>query len=123
MSRRFRIILATPSIFTQGWLPERVTRHGPGDYRLQGEGFAARLACAAVARFDIISGWDLARQQPKTAQRVAPAGSVYWFDRLTGDPGKLAEWIAGGCWGDNPDHQRRAEGFNRAWLADWRDAP
>lgn len=120
-SRRFRIILATPGIFADGWLPEGVTRHGSGDYRLQGDGFSARLACAVVPRFDTISGWDLARQQPKTAQRVAPAGSVYWFDDFAGDVGKLAEWVAGGLWGDNPDRPRRAEGFNRAWLGLWRN--
>ncbi len=120
-SGRFRIILATPGVFAGGWLPEGVTRSGTaGDYRLQGNGFSARLACAAVPRFDTISGWDLARQQPKTAQRVAPAGSVYWFDDFAGDAGKLAEWVAGGLWGDNPDRQRRAEGFNRAWLGLWR---
>ncbi len=118
--RCFRIILATPGVFAGGWLPERVTRCGAGDYRLEGEGFSARLACAAVPRFDTISGWDLARQQPKTAQRVAPAGSVYWFDDFAGDVGKLAEWVASGLWGDNPDRQRRAEGFNRAWLGLWR---
>ena len=123
-NRRFRIILATPGMFAGGWLPERITRCGPGDYRLAGDGFSARLACAAVPRFETISGWDLARQQPKTAQRVAPAGSVYWFDEFVGDVGKLAEWVASGLWRDNPDRsdrQRRAEGFNRAWLGLWRN--
>lgn len=118
-NRRFRLILATPGIFTAGWLPDGVTRHGERDFRLQGDGFSARLACAAVPRFDIVSGWDLALQQPKTAQRVAPAGSVYWFDQLEGEAGKLAAWVAGGLWGDNYDKQRRAEGFNRAWLGVW----
>jgi CRISPR-associated protein Cmr3 len=117
--RRFRLILATSGVFTGGWLPDGVTRQGERDFRLQGDGYSARLACAAVPRFAIISGWDLARQQPKTAQRVAPAGSVYWFDQLEGDTGKLAAWVAGGLWGDNHDRQRRAEGFNRAWLAAW----
>jgi len=45
---------------------------------------------------------------------------VYWFDDFAGDVGKLAEWVASGLWGDNPDRQRRAEGFNRAWLGLWR---
>ncbi|MEF8755878.1 MAG: type III-B CRISPR module-associated protein Cmr3 [Accumulibacter sp.] len=121
-SRRFRVILATPGLFADGWLPEGVTRRGSGEYRLQGDGFSARLACAAVPRFDTISGWDLARQQPKSAERVAPAGSVYWFDDFAGDVRKLAEWLASGLWGDNPDRQRRAEGFNRAWLGLWRNA-
>ena len=120
-SRRFRAILATPGIFAAGWRPDGVTWQGERDCRLQGNGFSARLACAAVPRFDIISGWDLALQQPKTAQRVAPAGSVYWFDELEGDAGKLAAWVEGGLWGDNYDKQRHAEGFNRAWLAHWKE--
>jgi len=119
--RGFRLILTTPGIFTGGWLPERVTRQTNGDYRLNGDGFSARLACAAVGRNDVISGWDLANWQPKTAQRVAPAGSVYWFDELSGDLGKLAAWVEQGLWGDHPDLQRRAEGFNRAVVATWQN--
>jgi CRISPR-associated protein Cmr3 len=137
---RFRLILATPGIFTGGWLPDRVGRQADGSYRLTGDGFNARLVCAAVARHDVVSGWDLARWQPKTAQRVVPAGSVYWFEDFQGDAGKLAEWVACGLWGENsPSPQpsgnaptlrypqrregdwkvRHAEGFNLAWLAAW----
>lgn len=116
---RFRLILATPGIFSGGWLPERVSKQADGSHRLIGDEFTARLVCASVARHDVISGWDLANWQPKTAQRVAPAGSVYWFDDLQGDTGKLVEWVSDGLWGENADTQRRAEGFNRAWLAAW----
>ena len=117
----FRLILTTPGIFTGGWLPERVTKQSDGSYLLAGDGFSARLVCAAIGRNDVISGWDLAHWQPKTAQRVAPAGSVYWFDELAGDVGKLAAWVNQGLWGEHPDRQRRAEGFNQAWLAAWRN--
>ena len=117
--RRFRLVLATHGLFSQGALPEGVTRLDDGGYRLAGDGFSARLACAAVPRHEVVSGWDLALWQPKPAQRVAPAGSVYWFDQFEGEADKLAEWVAAGLWGDNPDAQRRAEGFNRAWLAAW----
>ena len=58
---------------------------------------------------------------PKIAQRVAPAGSVHWFDQLEGDTCKLAPWVAGGLWGDNHDKPLRAEGINRAWLAHWKE--
>ena len=57
-------------------------------------------------------------QIPGTLPRdlcAAPAGSVYWFDQLESDAGKLAASVAGGLRGDNYDRQRRAEGFNRAW--------
>ena len=113
-NRQFRLVLSSPGIFRQGWLPDCVK-----DMRMEGEGFSAKLVCAAVSRAAIISGWDLAKRQPKPAQRVAPTGSVYWFNDLKGDPGKLAAWVATGLWEDNPDLQRRAEGFNRAMLAAW----
>jgi CRISPR-associated protein Cmr3 len=117
--RRFRLVMQTPAIFPSGWLPAGVRRNG-GDYRLQGQGFAARLACAAVPRHEVVSGWDLARMRPKVAQRAVAAGAVYWFDQLEGDAGKLAEWVDGGIWADDADAARRAEGFNRAWLGAWR---
>lgn len=74
---------------------------------------------AAGPRFEVISGWDLASWKPKPAGRAVPAGAVYWFDEIDGDPGKLAESIAGGLWRDNPDASRRAEGYNNALLAAW----
>lgn len=114
----FRLILATPGVFEHGWLPDGVGREGD-DYRLTGDGFSARLVAAAVSRHDVISGWDLLNWKPKTAQRVAPAGSVYWFADFTGDAGKLAAWVESGLWGENADVTRRAEGFNLAWLAAW----
>ena len=121
---RFRLLLTTPGIFSGGWLPEGVTQAQDGSYRLHGKDFSARLACAAVPRHEVVSGWNLAQWAPKTAQRVASAGSVHWFDRFEGDAGKLADWVSGGLWPDNagmqPDHpQRRAEGFNNALLGNW----
>jgi len=123
LDKRFRLVLSAPGVFSDGWLPGRVTKAG-NEFRLQAPGFEARLACAAVPRYETVSGWDLANWRPKAAQRVAPTGSVYWFDQFKGDIGKLAEWVEGGLWGDhedmsNSDKSRRAEGFNRALLAAW----
>ena len=119
--KRFRLLMQTPALFGQGWLPEGIVQTGD-DYRLQGDGFSARLACAALGRREVISGWDLYQWAPKPAQAVAPAGSVYWFDEFVGDAGKLAAWVAKGLWPDDlsPNQQmRRAEGYNRALLAAW----
>jgi CRISPR-associated protein Cmr3 len=118
---RFRLLLQTPALFSQGWLPEGVRDQG-GSYRLQGDGFSARLACAALGRRDIVSGWDLYQWKPKPAQAAAPAGSVYWFDEFTGSADKLAAWVEKGLWPDNLDtlqKSRRAEGYNRALLGAW----
>ena len=121
---RFRLLLTAPGIFSAGWLPESVVRDADGACRLRGEGFSARLACAAVPRHEVVSGWDLAAWAPKTARRVASAGSVYWFDQFQGDAGKLAAWVKHGLWPQNAAMQadiapRRAEGFNNALLGHW----
>lgn len=123
--KQFRLLLQTPALFRQGWLPDGVTEGADehsGSYRLQGDGFSARLACAALGRREVISNWDLYQWAPKPAQVAAPAGSVYWFDEFEGDAGKLAAWVAKGLWPDelSPNqHMRRAEGYNRALLAAW----
>lgn len=120
-SGRFKLVLTSPGIFPQGWLPPGLDREN----RLQLPGGAsARLACAAVARAEVVSGWDLARRQPKAAQRVAPAGSVYWFDDFRGDPQALRKLSENGLWGlpgQNDDAMRRAEGFNQCTIGAWAD--
>lgn len=121
-SKRFRLVLQTPALFNQGWLPDGVTQQD-GMFRLQGDGFSARLACAALGRREVVSGWDLYQWAPKPAQAAAPAGSVYWFDAFEGNVDKLAAWVTRGLWPDdlNPMQQaRRAEGYNRALLATWK---
>lgn len=121
---RFRLLLTTPAVFANGWLPYGVTRDADGSHRLHGDGFSARLACAALPRHEVVSGWDLVRAAPKAAQRAVPAGAVYWFDRFEGDAGQLARWVAAGLWPHlealGPEAlQRRAEGFNNALLGSW----
>lgn len=118
---RFRLLMQTPALFSQGWLPDGVVEQD-GTYRLQGDGFSARLACAALGRREVVSGWDLYQWAPKPAQAAVPAGSVYWFDAFEGDAGKLAAWVAKGLWPDDLNamqQARRAEGYNRALLGAW----
>ncbi|EQD76965.1 CRISPR-associated Cmr3 family protein [mine drainage metagenome] len=122
--RRFRLVLATPGLFEQGWLPpgirdDGVTWNGPC-------GVSARLVCAAVPRAQVVSGWDLARRAPKAALRAAPAGSVYWFDatQVNGGTALIAalQKLAAegfGCVSGYPDRARLAEGFNNVMIANW----
>ena len=123
-NKRFRLVLQSPALFSQGWLPDGVVQDD-GFYRLQRAGFTARLACAAIGRREVVSGWDLHGWKPKPAQAAAPAGSVYWFDEFEGDVGKLAAWAQGGLWPENldamdtPQKMRRAEGYNLALLGAW----
>ena len=118
--RRCRLVLTTPGLFTHGWLPNGVTREGDG-YRFDLHGVRGKLVCAAVPRAEVVSGWDLARWSPKSAQRVAPIGSVWWLDDLDATPQALEKLASEGLWGSPcEDSHRRAEGFNRITLAHWR---
>ncbi|MBK7251276.1 MAG: type III-B CRISPR module-associated protein Cmr3 [Gammaproteobacteria bacterium] len=117
---RFKVVLTTPGLFPQGWLPPAIDEARL--WRLPGA--TARLVCAAIPRAQVVSGWDLARREPKPAQRVAPTGSVYWFDDFQGDTDELRKLSEHGLWGfpgQNDDPMRRAEGFNRCAIGGWID--
>ena len=124
---RCRIVLTTPGLFNQGWLPHGFTLQNngsdssdgsDGSFWLDLHGVRARLVCASVPRSETISGWDLARWQPKPAMRSAPTGSVYWLDQLQATPQALCNLADAGFWSaECEDAQRRAEGFNRFSFA------
>ena len=115
-SGRCRVVLTAPGLFPAGWKL-------PGlDSALNWQlgGLRAKLVAAAVPRAEVISGWDLAKWQPKPAQRVAPTGSVYWLENLTATPDALRKLAECGLWLALEDNSsRRAEGFNRFALAAW----
>jgi CRISPR-associated protein Cmr3 len=127
--RRCRLVLTTPGVFglhqreaaqspQAGWLPPGCSPLSDGAWRFDLAGVKARLVCAAVPRYEVVSGWDLARRQPKPALRAVPAGSVFWFDDIEAGPEALRKLVSQGLWSEPcEDEQRRAEGFNRIILA------
>lgn len=118
--KAFRMILATPGIFPDGWLPPGVSVKSR---ILSFNGFAAELMAASFQRHQVISGWDLAQHAPKPARKVAPAGSVYWFRVIKGDTAALESlWersLFYLCEESPETAARRREGFNRAWFGVW----
>ena len=113
-ARRCRVVLTAPGLFAQGWLPPGIDE----DHRWALRGVHGRLVCAAVPRAEVVSGWDLALRQPKPAERIAPSGSVYWFDDIDATPEQLRKLAESGLWPDeNQNAARRAEGFNRFAFA------
>jgi len=121
LEQRFKLVLLTPGLFTSGWLPDGVTESN-GHYWLNIEGLRARLACTSLNRAEVISGWDIANKRPKVAERVVPAGSLYWFDQMQGDISALDKLATEGLWQQNDDNNnqaRRIEGYNRILLAKW----
>jgi len=92
-----------------GWRPFACD----ADSHFEFAGIRGRLV-AAVSRAEVIFGWDLARWQPKPAQRAAPAGSVYWIEDLQATPAQLRRLADHGLWPESGyDARRRAEGLNR----------
>lgn len=113
-ARRCRMILTSPGIFPDGWLPTGAAPTETGEIRFELQGVRARLACAAGPRPEFISGWDLAKRAPKPAQRVAPTGSIYWLDEVEASAEQLRDLAMQGLWTNPPnDPGRQAEGFNR----------
>lgn len=113
--KRFRMIFATPCPSKGGWLPPTIKKENEG-YVFRAEGLRARLVSAAVPRYEVISGWDMAMHEPKPAVRMIPAGSCYWFETLDGDTESLTPIWGKGLITDDDDDRAR-EGFGRVWFA------
>lgn len=118
--KRFRLVLTTPAVFAQGWLPPGC-RQESGSWVWEYEGLRAHLVSASIKRHEVVSGWDLASQRPKEARRVVPAGSVYWFERLEGGMDTLQRVLDSGLWASEGSARtpRQAEGFNSVLVAAW----
>ena len=113
-ARRCRIVLTTPGLFAEGWRLPFVD----AGLMWKAPGIRGRLVCAAVPRAETVSGWDLARREPKPAERAAPPGSVYWIDDLEATPDALRKLADRGLWPEaDQNASRRAEGFNRFTFA------
>jgi CRISPR-associated protein Cmr3 len=107
-STGIRLVLVGPASFDAGWRPATLTAVGN---RFVGR-FAGLddvvLHAACVGRPINVSGWDMAGAAPKSTRRLAPAGSVYFLTRRSGEPFTAADarsvWLASiGEPADRPD--------------------
>jgi CRISPR-associated protein Cmr3 len=115
-SGRVKLVLATPALFRQGWLPAwvdqtalRTTEPYPG----------LRLVSAAVPRPEPVGGFDLVRRIPRPLRPAVPAGSVYFFEEAERGAAVRAfdRWF-GACLSD--DHA--GIGFGLAFAGTWDSA-
>jgi CRISPR-associated protein Cmr3 len=113
---RVRLVLGTPGIFANGWLPKWLQENsivpGTGTVRL-------RLISAAINRWLPVSGWSYDRRTfgAKPIRRMVPAGSVYFCEVLPGsDPAELASlWLEPVC-----DHEQDGrDGYGLALWGIW----
>jgi len=80
----FKIYLATPAIFENGWLPKWIDKVDfKGNYNNR---IRLKLIACSTGKFKLIGGWDLANKRPKPMYKAVPAGSVYYFKILDDVP-------------------------------------
>jgi CRISPR-associated protein Cmr3 len=79
------MVLTTPAYFSKGWLPGWLNEQLKSSFdRFPNMELQLRWAC--VPRWEGISGWSYRHQEPKAVRRMVPAGSVYFFEVINGDP-------------------------------------
>ncbi|NLC11746.1 MAG: type III-B CRISPR module-associated protein Cmr3 [Firmicutes bacterium] len=93
-SNRFKLYLATPAIFKNGWLPGWINpRTLEGMYG----GLRLKLLSAAVGKHVNIGGFDIEKGRPKPMRRAVPEGSVYFFELLEGEPARVMDLMHYKC--------------------------
>jgi CRISPR-associated protein Cmr3 len=75
VGKRFKLYLATPALFTDGWKPSWMTT----DYS-EHNGIKIRLLAAAVGKAVPVGGFDIRKSGPKAMRKAVPAGSVYYLE-------------------------------------------
>lgn len=79
---RFKLYLVTPALFAGGWLPGWLDENTlTGEYR----GLKLRLLTVVMGKYLSIGGFDMQAGKPKVMRRSVPAGSVYYFELISGD--------------------------------------
>jgi len=81
----FKIYFVTPAVFEQGWLPRWLSKNGQ-NYEGVFQGLRLRLITAAVGKMLPVGGFDIKHRRSKPMRRAIPAGSVYYFEMLSGQP-------------------------------------
>jgi len=110
--KRIRLQLITPGVFDRGWLPGWAVHGKPPGF----PGLELKLIAAAVRRYDAVSGFDFTRQgqeRIRATRFLAPAGSTYFFEVVSGDPGQL--WLQSIC----DQKQDGLDGFGVVLVGAW----
>lgn len=83
-AKRVRMLLATPALFANGWLPGWIDATTYAGSPPSHPSLKLKLYSAIVPRHRGISGWDMTSNTPKPTRRLAAAGSVYYFEIVAG---------------------------------------
>lgn len=111
---KLKLYLATPAIFTNGWLPKQIdTKTLEGNMN----GIKLKLVTAAIGKPVYIGGFDI-KKGPKPMKRAVPAGSVYYFE-LHGSYNKAQVIEAFHNKAISDDEIYKKQGFGIAYVGRW----
>ncbi len=109
-----RVILLTPGYF------ENIINPAYLQKLQQNVNVTPTVKAIAVARPQVISGWDFENNRPKPTRRLAPAGTVFFLDLGTKDKTLIKNWIDVIWMNSISDtEQDRRDSFGLAVLGTW----
>ncbi len=113
----FKLYFATPALWNHadGW---RANWMNIGEDRQSytnpqnGNSVTCQLLTATSGKYQLVGGWDMAANRPKTMYRAVPAGAVYYLKLLAGEPETLFDLFHN----QNLSDFRAQEGFGLAYI-------
>jgi len=102
--KHFKLVLLTPAIFKNGWLPGSIDSN---TFKGEINGIKVKMTGACVGKPIGIGGFDMAKGMPKGMKKAVPAGSVYYFELVNSDVDNLFERL----WLKTISDERAQEGF------------
>jgi CRISPR-associated protein Cmr3 len=97
-ARGLLLMLLTPALFDQGWLPDGFASDRQADALVwQGElaGIRLRLVSSAVGKPVREGGWDMVQRAPRSLASYVPAGSCYFCEVLNAEPAQAQATLHG----------------------------
>ncbi len=110
IDRFFKLYISTPAIFDKGWLPSWIDEENL-EGKLPHTNIKVKLLTAVVGKYINIGGFDIKNRKPKTMYKAVPAGSVYYFKILEGDPIELNKIQE-----TSISDKRKEEGFGISYI-------
>jgi CRISPR-associated protein Cmr3 len=103
-TKRFKLVLTTPSIFKNGWIPEGIDSN-----KMQGQinGIEVKLISVCIGKPVGIGGYDFAKNHPKVMKKAVPTGSIYYFELKNSNVDGLFESL----WLKSISDEKAQEGF------------
>ena len=110
------MVLATPALFDEGWKPGWARGGRPPGLDARDD-ISLQLVSACVPRWRPVSGWNFeaGKNCAKAVRRLAPAGSVYFFEARGAASALARLWLKPVSDGD----QDRRDGFGLALWGVW----